>query len=169
MSFLQLARKRVSVRGYKPDPVPEDHLRAVLEAARLAPSACNRQPWHLMVLRDREGRRSLLHAYPRAWFVEAPVILIVCTEPAAAWSRADGKPYADVDGAIVMDHITLCAADLGLGTCWIGAFDPELVRRAMRLPPGIEPLAMTPLGWPADPGRPKTRKDLESLVHYDAW
>ncbi len=169
MDFLELAERRVSVRGFTEAPVAEEALDAVIEAARLAPSACNRQPWHLVVIRDEARRRLLGEAYPQAWFVGAPVILALCVEPAAGWQRSDGKSYVDVDGAIAMDHITLCAADLGLGTCWIGAFEAHAVRRILHLPPGIEPLALTPLGHPADAGRPKKRKPREALVHDEQW
>ncbi len=96
-------------------------------------------------------------------------MIVVCVEPGRAWIRSDGKNYADVDGAIVMDHMTLCAADLGLGTCWIGAFDPVRTREVLALPPEIEPLAMTPLGHPADTGRAKTRKAVSELVHLERW
>ena len=169
MDFLELARTRVSVRGFTDAPVEAEALERVLEAGRLAPSACNRQPWHVIVVRDSGQRHALSEAYPRTWLAEAPVILILCVEPAAGWQRADGKTYVDVDGAIAMDHMTLCAASLGLGTCWIGAFDAHVVRRVLQLPPGIEPLAMTPLGHPADAGRPKTRKALGDLVHHEHW
>ena len=168
-SFRELAARRASVRGYTADPVDDRLLDEVLEAGRSAPSAANRQPWHIVVVRDEAARRALHRAYPRDWFLQAPVVLVVCTEPAAAWRRSDGKNYADVDGAILMDHLTLCAADLGLGTCWIGAFDPAGVRDALGLPEGIEPLAMTPLGRPADPGREKKRKARGEIVRLEHW
>ncbi|MCX7008427.1 MAG: nitroreductase family protein, partial [Kiritimatiellaeota bacterium] len=160
MSFLKLANKRSSVRGYKSTPVDEPVLAQILEAARLAPSASNRQPWHIIVVRDTAVLRELGRAYPRDWFRRAPLVLAVCIEPTKAWVRADGKNYADVDGSLLMDHITLCAADLGLGTCWIGAFDVAKAKAALQLPEGIELLALTPLGHPAEPGRPKVRKPL---------
>ena len=169
MDFIELAAKRSSIRGYKPEPGDEALLGRVLEAGRLAPSACNRQPYHIVVVREPAQREALRAAYPRDWFVQAPAILVVCVEPAAAWRRRDGKGYADVDGAILMDHLTLAAADLGLGTCWIGAFAPELVRAALGLPEGIEPLAMTPLGWPAVAGQPKQRKAAAEIVHHERW
>lgn len=169
MSFLDLAKKRISVRGYAPTPVPEDKLATVLEAGRMAPSAKNSQPYHFIVVKSSEARKALGEAYPKDWFIHAPVIIAVCVEPSKSWQRVDGKRYADVDGAIAMDHMTLCAADLGLGTCWIGAFDPALVKKALNLPEGVEPLAMTPLGFPADSGRPKTRKPLNDLVHKEKW
>jgi nitroreductase len=90
-------------------------------------------------------------------------------EPGKAWTRRDGKNYADVDGAIAMDHMTLCAADLGLGTCWVGAFDADGAKEALNLPEGIEPLAMTPLGKPAADGKPKDRKEAGDVVRFDRW
>ncbi len=169
MSFLDLAKKRISVRGYESKPVPEEKLAEVLEAGRMAPSAKNSQPYHFIVVKSPESKKALGEAYPKDWFISAPVIIAVCVEPEKAWHRADGKHYADVDGAIAMDHMTLCAADLGLGTCWIGAFDPALVKKALNLPNGVEPLAMTPLGFPADGGRPKNRKPLGDIVHREKW
>ena len=169
MRFIELARRRASIRRYRTDPVPDEHLDAVIEAARLAPSACNRQPWSLVVIREEGARKRLIDAYPRRWFVDAPVIIALCTDPGNAWKRKDGKNYADVDGAIAMDHLTLCAADLGLGTCWIGAFDPPVLRDLLNLPEGIEPLALTPLGVPDETGRPKKRKAAREFLHWETW
>lgn len=169
MSFLELAKQRFSVRRYETTPVPQGALDAILEAGRLAPSAANRQPCHIIVVRNEEQRRQLGVSYPRDWFWQAPVILIVCVEENRAWIRADKKNYADVDGALVVDHMTLCAADLGLGTCWIGAFDVAKVRSILELPEGMEPLAMLPLGYPAEPIRAKSRKSLAELVHQETW
>ena len=169
MTFSELAKNRISVRGYKQKAVEDDKLQLVLEAGKDAPSAANRQPWYFIVVRDESKKEALSHAYAKEWFWKAPVIIIVCTEPAKAWTRADGKSYADVDGAIAVDHMTLCAADIGLGTCWIGAFDPVIVKETLKLPEGIEPLAMTPLGYPDDEGRPKTRKALSEIVRYEEW
>lgn len=169
MSFLKLATRRISVRGYTNDPVRPEDLEHVLEAGRMAPSAANRQPWHFLVLRDPDARAALRPAYEREWFIRAPVIIVVCVEPSKAWVRSDGINYAWVDAAIAMDHMTLSAADLGLGTCWIGAFQAPKLREILRLPDGIEPVAMTPLGTPADGGRPKTRKTLAEIAHWDRW
>jgi nitroreductase len=168
--FLELAERRKSVRGYTDRPVGDEGLAAVLEAGRLAPTAANRQPLHFIVVRDEARRKALGEAYGKSWFLEAPLVIVVCVEPGKAWTRSDGKNYADVDGAIAMDHMTLCAEDLGLGTCWIGAFDPAVLTQALGLPEGVEPLAMTPLGHPVGGAtREKTRKPLEELVRYDSW
>ena len=169
MSFLDLANKRYSVRSYEAAEIEETNLLEVLEAGRIAPSAANQQPCHFIVIRDPVQKQALKEAYAKDWFWKAPVIIVVCVEPHKAWTRQDGKNYAAVDGAIAMDHMTLCAADLGLGTCWIGAFDPAKIRRILELPEGIEPLAMTPLGKPAAPALPKRRKALEQMLHHEHW
>jgi nitroreductase len=168
--FLQLARQRVSIRAYKPDPVEEEKLEQVLEAGRLAPSACNRQPWGFVVIRDPERRRALKAAYDREWFASAPLIIAVCCDTRAAWRRSyDGVSYAWADAAIAVDHMTLAAADLGLGTCWVCAFDPSVVRRLLELPEHVEPFALLPLGYPAEPGRAKDRKPSSAVVHAERW
>lgn len=169
MSFMDLVRKRGSVRKYEATPVGEAQLQQVLEAGRMAPSAANQQPWHFVVVRDEKMRTALGTAYNRDWFWQAPVIIAVCVSPAKAWSRFDGRNYGYVDGAIAMDHMTLCAADLGLGTCWIGAFDAAKVKSALGIPDDMEVVAMTPLGTPAAPSQPKKRKPAEEIIHYDKW
>jgi len=169
MDFPQLIRTRYSVRAYKPDPVPEDLLARILEAGRLAPTAANRQPFRILVLRTADRRADLERIYGRPWFVQAPLVLGVCTVPAEAWVRRDGKNYADVDASIVMDHLVLAAAAEGLGTCWVGAFDPAAAREALGLPDGVEPLAFTPVGYPADRPAEKKRKPLGELVRHGRW
>ncbi|NCC53753.1 MAG: nitroreductase, partial [Spartobacteria bacterium] len=107
MDFLDLVKQRYSVRGYTDAPVEEVLLNKVLQAGQQAPSAANRQPWHFVVVREKAKREAMLKAYAREWFSAAPVIIVVCVEPGSAWTRMDGKNYADVDGAIAMDHMTL--------------------------------------------------------------
>ena len=167
MGFLELARRRYSVRAYKPDPVEEDKLQKVLEAARLAPSASNRQPFRLIVIGTADRQADLRRIYDRGWFVQAPLVLCICAIPEQAWRRMDGKSYADVDVAIAMDHLILAAADLGLGTCWIADFDPEAAREVLALPENMEPIAFTPLGYAADQPRSKGRKPLSELVRFE--
>ncbi|MBC8449305.1 MAG: nitroreductase family protein [Chloroflexi bacterium] len=169
MDFTQLINTRYSVRAYTADLVEEDKLHAVLEAAQLAPTAANRQPFQLIVIRTAGREEELKRIYNRDWFVQAPLVIAICGIPAQAWTRRDGKSYVDVDASIVMDHLILAAADLGLGTCWVGAFDPDAAREVLGLPEGVEPLAFTPLGYPADEPRPKKRKPLSELVRYERW
>lgn len=170
MEFLELIAKRYSVRAYKPDPVEDDKLQQVLEAARLAPTAANRQPFQLIVIHTAGREAELNRVYGKDWFVQAPLVLCACGVPAQGWVRRDdGRNYTDVDVTIVMDHLILAAADLGLGTCWIAAFDPVAAREVLGLPDGVEPIAFTPLGYPADQPKPKERKPLSELVRYERW
>jgi nitroreductase len=169
VSFLDIAAKRYSVRGYTDRPVEEDKLAAVLEAGRIAPSACNNQPWVFIVVREEENRRKLAKAYDRPWFAQAPVQIAVCLDHAAAWVRGDGRRFGDVDAAIAMDHIILAATELGLGTCWIGAFDKDKARAALDIPERFEPILLTPLGYPAKPMPEKKRKALNEVVHWERF
>ena len=170
MDFQELIRARYSCRAYRSDPVAEDQLAQVLEAARLAPTADNRQPFRLVVIRTAGREQELQRVYGKDWFVQAPLVIAACGVPAENWVRKqDGKNYNDVDVAIVMDHLILAAADLGLGTCWIAAFDPAAARELLELPKGVEPVAFTPLGHPADAPRQKTRKKSDVLVRYERY
>ena len=171
MSFAELIRARHAVRAYRPDPVPDGLLAQVLEAGRLAPTAANRQPIRILVVHTAGREAELRRLYARDWFTAAPVILGVCTVAREAWVREaiDGRSYADVDAAIVMDHMVLAATDLGLGTCWVAAFNPAVAREVLGLPDDVEPLLFTTLGFPADEPGPKERRPLADLVHLERW
>jgi len=169
MEFSKLITSRYSVRAYKPDPVEKEKLDRVLEAARLAPTAANKQAFQIIVIQTKGREEALKRIYGRDWFVQPPLVICACGMPDRNWVRKDGKNYSDVDVAIVMDHLILAAADLGLGTCWIGAFDPDAAREVLGLPDGAEPVAFTPLGYPADELRPKKRKPLHELVRHERW
>lgn len=169
MEFSNLIKERYSVRAFRPDTVEQEKLEKVLEAARLAPTAANRQPFQLIVIQTQGREEELRTVYDKAWFVEPPLVLCACGLPEEGWTRRDGKSYVDVDVAIVMDHLILAAANEGLGTCWVGAFDPTAARRVLGLPTNVEPIAFTPLGYPADEPRPKKRKPIQELVRYGRW
>jgi nitroreductase len=171
MEFEKLIRHRYSCRHYSPDQVEDHILEKVLNAARLAPTAANKQPFQIIVIQTEKQQEDLLKVYNRDWFVQPPLILCACSIPDQAWVRYkyDHQNYATVDVAIVVDHITLQAADLGLGTCWIGAFDPQAARDFLNLPDEVEPIAFTPLGYPLDEPKEKTRKPLSDLIRYDTW
>ena len=169
MEFRELIRQRYSVRAYKADPVEPAKLERVLEAAILAPTAANRQPFRLVVIQTAGRQEELARIYGREWFVQAPLVICACGVHSESWVRGDGKDFVDVDVAIVMDHLILAAANEGLGTCWIGAFDPEAARQALGLPEGVEPIAFTPLGYAADGPRAKKRKAAQELIKYERW
>lgn len=173
MSFLELAKRRYSVRKYRNDPVEEEKLMQVLEAGRIAPSAVNFQPWQFIVLRDEEIKKKVAASYSKDWLLQAPVIIVVCGDHSKSWRRADGKDHCDIDVAIATDHMTLAAADLGLGTCWICAFNSMQCSKILGLPSHIEPMVLLPLGYPADEAdvnrHASKRKKLEEIVHWDGY
>jgi nitroreductase len=166
MEFFELINKRYSVRAYQSKPVEKEKLQRVLEAANLAPTAANKQPFLFFVIHTQGRESELKRIYSREWFCKAPLVICACAVMPEAWTRMDGKNYADVDTAIAMDHLILAAADQGLGTCWVAAFNPPAAREILRLSKDEEPVAFTPLGYPADELKPKRRKALSSFVRY---
>ena len=166
MEFSELIAKRYSVRAYTETEVEQDKLHRILDAARLAPTAANRQPFQVLVVRTAGRKEELRRVYHRDWFRQAPLILCVCGLPDQGWVRGDGKSYLAVDAAIVMDHMILAATELGLGTCWVANFNAEAARALFGLQDRVEPLLITPLGYPADQPLPKERKPLSELVRY---
>lgn len=170
MNFLELAQKRHSVRAYKPLPIEQDKLDYVLECARLAPSAVNRQPWRLIVASNENAKESVRSAYDREWFKTAPCYVVVCVDTAEAWTRgADGKNHADIDGAIIAEHICLAAADAGLGSCWVCNFDPETLKARLNLGANLEPMAIIPIGYADESAdvKPRERKPLVDIVRVE--
>jgi nitroreductase len=170
MKFQDLLRRRYSVRAYESRPVEDEKIARVLEAARLAPTAANRQPFRIVLVPTKGREAELGRIYGRPWFVQAPYVLCVCALPAESWIRKyDGWNSAEVDATIALDHLILAAAEEGLGTCWIAAFDPKAAREVLNLPEGIVPVAFTPLGYPADSPQPKKRRPLSDLVRRERW
>jgi nitroreductase len=184
MDVYETMRQRRSVRSYRDDPVPDEVITRCLEAARLAPSWRNGQPWRFVVVRDRETIQRLMRANYGAgvanlWLKDAPVVIVACAEPRLSGEKADQSYYL-VDVAIALEHLILAATAEGLGTCWIGGFSEEKVRRLLGIPDGIRVVAMTPLGYPAEGKglydrlaavgkRQLSRKALEEIVHYETW
>ncbi len=169
MDVFEAIAARYSVRGYKPDPVDDSLLTKVLEAARQAPTAANRQPFRVVVLHTKGREDELARIYSRRWFTSAPLVLGFVAVPGEAWRRMDDKPYDEVDATIAMDHLVLAATALGLGTCWVAAFDPVAAREVLGLPDDVEPIAFTPLGHPEKDRARTGRRPLEELVRYERW
>ncbi|MEI8033521.1 MAG: nitroreductase family protein [Chlorobiaceae bacterium] len=170
MDFYDLVKSRSSIRTFQRDrPIPEEVLHRVLEAGRMAPSACNLQPWRILVVRTPAMLEKIYPCYQRPWIQEAPCLLIVTGESKNAWVRQkDGYNSIETDLGIVMDHLVLAAASEGLGTCWIAAFDKEMLKQALGMREEEELFAFTPLGYPApnSPPMPKSRKPLEEIVRF---
>ncbi len=172
--LLALMNERYSCRAYDTARTPLDHdlIGAVIDAARLAPSACNRQPWLFMVVEGDDAKEKIFNAYGRDWIKTAPAYIIALGQPATAWHRpADGHDHTDVDLSIAVEHICLAATALGLGTCWVCNFDPAVLRHSFNIPDGLVPVAIIPIGWPATDHKTnqKIRKSAEEITRWGSF
>lgn len=170
MDVYEAIPKRKSVRSFTGEDVSEEMVSRLLEAARQAPSASNRQEWRFIVVRDQAMRKQLAKAARGQQFVgEAPVVLACCAET-DEHVMACGQLCYPIDVAIAIDHITLCAVAEGLGTCWIGAFDEEQVKKLLGIPSPIRVVGLLPLGYPADPSTvKKNRLSFDDIVKHERW
>jgi nitroreductase len=170
MTVTQAIATRKSVRSFEDRPVEPEVLQALMEQVRLAPSARNSQEWRFVLVTDPELRKNLADAAGGQRFVgEAPVIVVACAETDRRLMSC-GHPAFLIDVAIAVDHLTLAAVEMGLGTCWIGAFDPQKVREVLGIPPEIEVVQILPLGYPKDPSpQPKRRIDYDAIVKLERW
>lgn len=171
MSILDIMRERRSVRKYKPDAIPEDVLFRVLEAARLAPSGKNLQPWKFIVVKDPVLKVKLAEASIHQYFMaQAPVVIAACGFPDKCYSHMGRYMKSwPVDVAIAVEHLILQAQEEGLGTCWIGAFEEEKVKKILNVPEDVKVLALTPLGYPNEQPRFRGRKELEKIISYETY
>lgn len=168
MEVFEAIKKRYSCRNYKAESVPEEKLKKILETARLAPSAHNTQEWRFIVVKDAEKRKEIAEAADQGFIAEAPVIIAaVGLNPDDVLSS--GIPDYIVNLAIAVDHMALQATEEGLGTCWIGAFSQEEVKKVLAIPGNYKVAFLMPLGFPAEKGRPKTRKNLDEIISYDKF
>jgi nitroreductase len=169
MELFETLKQRYSVRAYKDRPVPEEALRAVLQAANDAPSAGNLQPFEIIVVRDAETRRALAKTSYEQWFVaEAPVVLVFFSKPdrnREKFGQLGVDFFAVQDATIACAYSLLAATAVGLGTCWIGAFHDQEVRDLTGAPESWRPVAILPVGYPADTPKPRERRALDDLVH----
>ena len=165
MNFLDLVKARYSVRSYTNQPVEQEKLDYLMECVRLAPSAVNFQPWKFYIVESAEAKAKLQQCYTREWFATAPLYIMACADHTQSWKRRhDGKDHADVDISIAVEHLCLAATEQGLGTCWVCAFDAALCKVLFNLPEHIEPVALIPLGYPADEAKEKNRKGMDEIV-----
>jgi nitroreductase len=169
MDVIEVIRQRRSIRSYTDQPVEPEKLERLLDAARLAPSASNRQEWRFVVVTDADTRRKLAHAANDQEFVaQAPVVIAGCAEQHDHVMRC-GQPSYAIDVAIAMDHITLQAVAEGLGTCWIGAFYEDKVREVLGIPDHVRVVELLTVGHPARPPRPLSRLPLDQIVRREKW
>jgi len=171
MSLKELIESRYSVRAYLPQIVEDEKIEYILECARLAPSACNLQPWKFYVITDGDIQQKVYKAYDRDWFRTAPVQIIICEDTFASWKRKnhDNKDHADIDAAIASEHICLAAAEIGLGTCWICNFDPQTLKEALDLPSHLQPVAIFPIGYIDEENSKATEKRRKPISDITEW
>jgi nitroreductase len=175
MTFLELAQNRYSVRKFSSKPVEKEKIDLILRAAQLAPTAVNYQPQHILVIESEEA----LEKFRRCtkYHFDAPMAFLICYDKEISWKRGfDGLDNGNIDASIVTTHMMLEAADLGLGTTWVGYFDPKLVIETFEIPERLVPVALLPVGYPAEDARPShkhtQREPLENIVSYNdfsAW
>lgn len=171
MDIYEAIKNRISTRAYLPDDVEPEKLDRILEAARLAPSGKNGQPWTFIVIKDSDTREKLVPACKNQNFMaEAPVVVAVCGREELAYQKMGGYWNSlPVDIGIAIEHLMLAAEAEGLGTCWIGAFLEEEVREILEVPADVKILALTPVGYPAAEKVFRSRKPLEEIVMREKW
>lgn len=170
MNVIDAIKKRNSVRNFLDKPIEEKKLRAVLEAARVAPSAKNRQEWRFIIVKDHEVKRKIVEAAKGQSFVgEAPVIIVACAVD-DGYVMTCGQLSYPIDVAIALDHISLAAVEVGLGTCWIGAFYENKVKEILGIPNGIRVVDLMPIGYPAiQTVKEKNRLAYDEIVKNEQW
>ncbi|MDR5695066.1 MAG: nitroreductase family protein [Armatimonadota bacterium] len=173
MEFFETLRRRVSTRAYKRTGIPEEALWKILEAANSAPSAGNLQAYEIVVVRDPVRKRELAQAAVEQWFIaQAPVVLVfLANPPRSSWryGRRGAELYCLQDATIACAYAQLAATALGLGSCWVGAFDEEAVRRILDAPTSLRPIAILPIGVPDETPEPRGRRPLRDLVHEERF
>lgn len=173
MEFLELAKQRFSCRMYSDKKVEKEKIDRILEAARLAPTARNYQPQRILVLTEEEELKKLSNCTPYGW--NAPVIMIVFYDKEKSYKRDsyDNKEFGDIDASIITTHMMFEAEELGLGTTWIGAFDPKKVMEIYNVPQNFVPVAILPIGYPSDDAHPSKwhteRNEKSEFVHWNKW
>lgn len=165
--------ERRSIRSYTREGISKEDVEALIEAARLAPSAGNLQPWEFVAVTDPEIKRRIAEAALGQYFIaQAPVVIVVCALPsrsAVRYGRRGSELYCLQDTAAAVENILLTAAANGLGTCWVGAFNEERVAKVIRAPRGARPIALIPVGHPAERPPRRPRRSLSEILHWETW
>ena len=173
MDVFEAIKNRRSVRAYTSEEVSEEEVEKLIDAARWAPSAGNIQPWEFVVVRDAEIKRRLsIAALNQTFIEEAPVVVVVCaneTRSERGYGSRGKALYCLQDTAAATQNLLLAAYALGLGTCWIGAFHEEEVRRALGVPRGVRPVAIVPVGHPAEEPGARPRRSIREILHYETF
>lgn len=167
MELLELAQKRYSVRGYSAQKPAAEDIEYIMECARMAPSAVNKQPWKFYVCQSDEALVKVRKCYPRDWFNTPQCVIICCINHDEEWVRPnDGHTHGIVDISIAAEHICLAATERGLGSCWVCNFDAQLCHDLFELPETQEPAVLIPIGYATTEPTEKKRKAACDIVTY---
>jgi len=173
LEFFEVLKLRRSTRAFMDERVSEEDIVKLLEAARLAPSAGNIQPWSFVVVRDIDTKKRLAEAALNQFFInEAPVVIVVCADPDRSKQRYGSRGvnlFCIQDTAAAIQNLLLAVVDLGLGACWVGAFHEDMVIAALKIPENLRPVAIVPVGRPAEKSNLPFRRPLEEIVRYETF
>ena len=164
MDVFEAIRTRRSIRKYRPEPIPDEKLEIILEAARLAPSAGNRQPWCFIVAQNADRKKALAEVANNQTFLKDAAAIVVAVGDPEASAR-----WHEKDTMTALEHMVLAATALGYGTCWIGAFDEDAAKRLLRIPAKMKVVALLPIGVPGEKPAAKPRKGLSEIFFKEEW
>ena len=173
MEVFEAIKGRRSIRAFQNRDIPPEMVDRLIDAARWAPSAGNIQPWEFIIVREPETRRKLAEAALEQTFIEeAPVVIVVCADEnrsSQGYGTRGKTLYCLQDTAAATQNIHLAAYALGLGTCWVGAFREDEAKKILNIPSGVRPVAIIPVGYPAEKPQPRNRRPINQIIHYESF
>lgn len=169
-SLDEIIAERKSIRKYTDQPIDKQTIDKIIESARLAPSAVNFQPWKFYICRSEEAKQVVRDSYPREWFNTAQLYILACGNREQSWKRpCDGKDHLDIDIAIAVEHMVLKITELGLATCWVCNFNPQIVKDGLMLSENMEPVVLLPIGYPDSIEANSNNKKRKSSEEITEW
>ncbi|QEE14660.1 nitroreductase family protein [Promethearchaeum syntrophicum] len=169
MDFTDVIIKRRSHRKFTQDTISDEKIKKIIEAGRLAPTWANKQGVNYIIVKNRSLIKEMANGINQKWTENAPILIVVCIEPNRSGKNINGLEYFTVDAAICMEHIVLAATNEGLGTCWIGLFDEQKIKKTLSIPEKVRVIALTPLGYSRYTPREQKRKSIDQICFSEKW
>jgi len=173
MDVIEAIKTRRSVRRFKRQPVPDDLINMIIESGIWAPSAGNLQPWEFVIVKDEDLKLRLAKAaLHQMWIAEAPVVIVACANERRSqlgYGERGRRLYCICDVSAAVQNMLLTAHALGLASCWVGAFHDDEVAELLELPPGVRPIAILPIGYPAESPPPPPRRGAKEVIHLNRY